>query len=60
MKKEYKAPEINCIDLEMESLLAATSQVNVNFSDDEDDYDGAFYSGSNNIFEFDDDDAEAK
>lgn len=58
MKNKYIAPNITVIDMEIESqILAASSEVKVNFSDDVNDYSGAFNS-SNHIFVFDDEELE--
>lgn len=59
MKNKYIAPNITVVDLEIESqILAASSDVQVvNFSDDVNDYSGAFNS-SNHIFVFDDEELE--
>lgn len=58
MKNKYIAPNITVVDLEIESqILAASSEVKVNFSDDVNDYSGAFNS-SNHIFVFDDEELE--
>lgn len=58
MKNKYIAPNITVVDLEIESqILAASSEVQVNFSNDEIDYSGDFKS-SNHIFVFDDEELE--
>lgn len=58
MKNKYIAPNITVVDLEIESqILAASSEVKVNFSDDVNDYSGDFKS-SNHIFVFDDEELE--
>lgn len=58
MKNKYIAPNITVVDLEIESqILAASSEVKVNFSDDVNDYSGDFNS-SNHIFVFDDEELE--
>lgn len=58
MKNKYIAPNITVVDMEIESqILAASSEVKVNFSDDVNDYSGAFNS-SNHIFVFDDEELE--
>lgn len=58
MKNKYIAPNITVVDLEIESqILAASSEVKVNFSDDVNDNSGEFNS-SNHIFVFDDEELE--
>lgn len=58
MKNKYIAPNITVVDMEIESqILAASAEVKVNFSDDVNDYSGAFNS-SNHIFVFDDEELE--
>lgn len=58
MKNKYIAPNITVVDMEIESqILAASSEVKVNFSDDVNDYSGDFKS-SNHIFVFDDEELE--
>lgn len=59
MKNKYIAPNITVVDLEIESqILAASSDVPVDFADDsQGEYSGAFNS-SNHIFVFDDEELE--
>lgn len=58
MKNKYIAPNITVVDLEIESqILAASSEVQVEFDNSEADYTGDFKS-SNHIFVFDDDELE--
>lgn len=58
MKNKYIAPNITVVDLEIESqILAASSQVSVEFDNSDEDYVGDFKS-SNHIFVFDDEELE--
>lgn len=59
MKNKYIAPNITVVDLEIESqILAASSEVKVDFADgSQGDYTGEFNS-SNHIFVFDDEELE--
>lgn len=58
MKNKYIAPNITVVDLEIESqILAASSQVSVEFDNSETDFSGDFNS-SNHIFVFDDEELE--
>lgn len=58
MKNKYIAPNITVVDLEIESqILAASSDVQVEFDNSGEDYIGDFKS-SNHIFVFDDEELE--
>lgn len=59
MKNKYIAPNITVVDMEIESqILAASSDVHVDFADDSEGVYSGDFKSSNHIFVFDDEELE--